>query len=374
MNGRMYDANLGRFLSPDNFIQDPYNTQSFNRYGYVWNNPLKYGDPSGEFLITALIVGAVLGAATGAAAYVGSALRTGNWNWGHFAASVIGGAIVGALSSGQLPALITTGYALGAVAGGFVAGLLPSANIEIGDFSFGISPAIAFGGGFSIGASFNVGYRSEDFSFSASVTAGHTSGVNDLNGVAKGITKGGFANIGGGINYDDGKTGFGYHGQYYSSPKQYVGGISFRSGRFGARFEDDFPFGDQHDRFRTAGLQLSWQANKNVQLKAGFSIFTGQPDKSSYDKSTNSYKSETPFPYRNGLLYGDVNNRGTDYLGGRNSEKLQHFFQNNFHDAMGKPPLKTFFKKGSPHFPAYGFAPQNYFRIGTNDRYGLPYY
>ena len=48
MNGRMYDANLGRFLSPDNFIQDPYNTQSFNRYGYVWNNPLKFNDPSGE--------------------------------------------------------------------------------------------------------------------------------------------------------------------------------------------------------------------------------------------------------------------------------------------------------------------------------------
>ncbi|MFV0573157.1 MAG: RHS repeat domain-containing protein, partial [Xanthomarina gelatinilytica] len=48
MNGRMYDAKLRRFLSPDNFIQDPYNTQSFNRYGYVWNNPLSYNDPSGE--------------------------------------------------------------------------------------------------------------------------------------------------------------------------------------------------------------------------------------------------------------------------------------------------------------------------------------
>jgi len=50
MNGRMYDANLGRFLSPDNYIQDPFNTQSYNRYGYVLNNPLKYVDPSGEFL------------------------------------------------------------------------------------------------------------------------------------------------------------------------------------------------------------------------------------------------------------------------------------------------------------------------------------
>ena len=42
MNGRMYDAKLGRFLSPDNYIQEPFNTQNFNRYGYVLNNPLKY--------------------------------------------------------------------------------------------------------------------------------------------------------------------------------------------------------------------------------------------------------------------------------------------------------------------------------------------
>lgn len=48
MNGRMYDAKLGRFLSPDNFIQDPFSTQSYNRFGYVWNNPLIYNDFSGE--------------------------------------------------------------------------------------------------------------------------------------------------------------------------------------------------------------------------------------------------------------------------------------------------------------------------------------
>lgn len=49
MNGRMYNANLGRFLSPDNYIQEPFNTQSYNRYGYVLNSPLMYTDPSGEF-------------------------------------------------------------------------------------------------------------------------------------------------------------------------------------------------------------------------------------------------------------------------------------------------------------------------------------
>jgi RHS repeat-associated protein len=50
MNGRIYDPKLHRFLQPDNNIQDPYNTQNYNRYGYVMNNPMKYTDPSGEFL------------------------------------------------------------------------------------------------------------------------------------------------------------------------------------------------------------------------------------------------------------------------------------------------------------------------------------
>ncbi len=47
MNGRVYDPDLGRFLSADPYVQAPMNTQSFNRYAYVFNNPLRYTDPSG---------------------------------------------------------------------------------------------------------------------------------------------------------------------------------------------------------------------------------------------------------------------------------------------------------------------------------------
>jgi len=47
MNGRVYDPWLGRFLSPDPFVQSPGYSQSYNRYSYCLNNPLKYTDPSG---------------------------------------------------------------------------------------------------------------------------------------------------------------------------------------------------------------------------------------------------------------------------------------------------------------------------------------
>jgi len=50
MNGRLYDPVVGRMLSPDNYVQAPDFSQSYNRYSYVWNNPLKYTDPSGEFV------------------------------------------------------------------------------------------------------------------------------------------------------------------------------------------------------------------------------------------------------------------------------------------------------------------------------------
>jgi len=49
MNGRVYDPELGRFLSPDPVVQAPYNTQNYNRYSYVWNNPLSLVDPSGYY-------------------------------------------------------------------------------------------------------------------------------------------------------------------------------------------------------------------------------------------------------------------------------------------------------------------------------------
>ena len=63
---RYYDPVLGRFLSADPLppvpgavppqggrgVPEPGNPQSLNRYAYVYNNPLKYTDPSGHWLET----------------------------------------------------------------------------------------------------------------------------------------------------------------------------------------------------------------------------------------------------------------------------------------------------------------------------------
>jgi RHS repeat-associated protein len=48
MNGRVYDPLIGRFMSADSIIPNPYDLRAFNRYSYVYNNPLKLFDPTGH--------------------------------------------------------------------------------------------------------------------------------------------------------------------------------------------------------------------------------------------------------------------------------------------------------------------------------------
>ena len=142
MNGRVYDPQICRFLSPDNYVQEPVNSQSFNRYSYCLNNPLKYNDPSGEYallddaivailggtvnLVTNVIEGNIHGNAwvcvgKGAAAVASGAIagiggiypEVGGWAWG--------GAVVGATNawlSGESGWGIAKGAAIGTLSSG----------------------------------------------------------------------------------------------------------------------------------------------------------------------------------------------------------------------------------------------------------------
>ena len=47
MGGRIYDPTLGRFMSADPVVKGLKNTESYNRYSYVLNNPMSYTDPTG---------------------------------------------------------------------------------------------------------------------------------------------------------------------------------------------------------------------------------------------------------------------------------------------------------------------------------------
>ncbi|AZA55488.1 hypothetical protein EG348_05540 [Chryseobacterium sp. G0201] len=117
MNGRLYDPLLRRFLNADENIQDPYNTQIYNKYGYVMNNPLMYNDPSGEIfglipLVSAMVVGAIIGVAS----YVMVNLMTGqSITFLGLLKSTFFGAVSGAVTFG-IGSIFTSGAGTAAVA------------------------------------------------------------------------------------------------------------------------------------------------------------------------------------------------------------------------------------------------------------------
>jgi RHS repeat-associated protein len=128
MNGRIYDPKLHRFLQPDNNVQDLFNTQNYNRYGYVLNNPLKYTDPSGESwwsdnwkqVATMAAVVVVSVAVTIATAGMGSPLAAAMITGA--AAGFTGGALGTALNGGSLGQSLLSGLK-GAAIGGAMAGI-----------------------------------------------------------------------------------------------------------------------------------------------------------------------------------------------------------------------------------------------------------
>jgi len=88
MNGRLYDPQLRRFLAPDNYIQNPYNTQNFNRYSYVLNNPLMYVDPSGEMAEENSWLFRAIGAVIASVASSVNWKSVGNWASNNFKSAV----------------------------------------------------------------------------------------------------------------------------------------------------------------------------------------------------------------------------------------------------------------------------------------------
>ena len=125
MNGRVYDPELGRFLSPDPNVQFVADLQSYNRYTYAANNPLRYTDPTGYFLgggfdffVSALATITAIAVCTGPQAALCAA---------GFALGMTIYTTASAINSGagwdQACAMGFTGFALGTIGGGVMGDL-----------------------------------------------------------------------------------------------------------------------------------------------------------------------------------------------------------------------------------------------------------
>ena len=130
MNGRMYDPVVGRVLSPDNFVQNPYSTQDYNRYAYGKNNPLVFNDPDGEWIN--FVIGAVVGGFSGYR--IGKAKGASGWSLFFY---TLGGAAIGTASAGigssvaaTVGSSLTVSY--GGLAGAAIGGATAGAASGVG--------------------------------------------------------------------------------------------------------------------------------------------------------------------------------------------------------------------------------------------------
>ncbi|MDK2594977.1 RHS repeat-associated core domain-containing protein [Pseudoalteromonas obscura] len=125
MNGRIYDADTGRFMQTDPFVQAPSNLQNYNRYSYVLNNPLSYTDPSGYLFkkLTKFIKKNWRTIVAVVAAYVTFGASTGAWTFGEVATLSAGQLAAGGIAAGAVSGAISTGSIEGALTGAVSGGL-----------------------------------------------------------------------------------------------------------------------------------------------------------------------------------------------------------------------------------------------------------
>lgn len=121
MNGRVYDPQIGRFISADPTLSNPLSTQGYNRYAYTENQYLNAIDPSGYSFLS----------------------KAAGWvkkNWRTLAAVAI------TVTTGGLAAGMTFWAGLGTVAaGGFAAGMVTSGG-DLRAGLIGAATAMAFYG------------------------------------------------------------------------------------------------------------------------------------------------------------------------------------------------------------------------------------
>ncbi|QBA21996.1 hypothetical protein EU348_12670 [Chryseobacterium indologenes] len=352
MNGRLYDPLLRRFLNADENIQDPYNTQNYNKYGYVINNPLIYSDFNGEWFGLDDLVIAATGFVVG---YLSYGISEGNWGW----KAVKSGLLMAGMTwlSYNTAGVAGTGsaamwnYVVNTAINATISLVVPPVGLSIGNFDFSISPSIAIGNGWGFGATISVTFHAGDFSISGGI------GMMDYGGHA-GSGKSGFEYRKSlMIGYDDGNFGVSLGTNIWSGLHgQTTGVLKMRYKDFGFSYENDgtpfqkevnriYNFGDGGDSYRTTGVSI-WYKDYSI----GINLFTGLRDQDSYNME-NSGKWDgksgdlglpiikNGIKYKYGLVYekGPRYRLGAFYVGyknyriGINSDRhVRHTFQNRW--------------------------------------------
>ncbi|NIM06328.1 MAG: hypothetical protein GTN65_12100, partial [Armatimonadetes bacterium] len=145
---RYYDPELARFIQADSTVPDPEFSQAYNRYAYVYNNPLKFSDPTGQnpFLIAWGIIEAVLATevtvlgVTMAAWQVGLIAGTVN----AVIAGVTGGDPLTAFAAGFVGGVFAANWGIvGSIAAGALGSAIQGGDPLMGAMTAGVSAGVA---------------------------------------------------------------------------------------------------------------------------------------------------------------------------------------------------------------------------------------
>lgn len=349
-NARLYDPVIGRFFSPDPFVQAPDFTQNYNRYSYCLNNPVMYCDPSGELLEIPML----------------------------------GLAFVGDLISNLINGIENPINNAWNNANTVVNGMEHCCqfSVPIGNntnLTFGISP---FTLSANVGLSYYDGATITNVGFGYGITgfygyANNTLAVDDMS-----LTIG----IGGGNNYFGWNVagtykgyGLGYGRTQYGnaigpdglSNSQTTGTVCvyFKNGSF--RIENDY-FGDKGDRWRTNAWELSignFSLGSTIYTNDPKGLNSGRSDKASpiWGYNTDGYKT-----WDEGIVYSSPL-----WIGWRNGNLISRIgYSHRFIQDVTQNGVHKYYSGGRQNFYLKYDSNINgwYYYCGYYNPYSLHYY
>ena len=190
MNGRVYDCTTATFLTCDPYVQDPGNWLNHNPYTYCLNNPLKYTDPSGEFIH--LLAGGFLN-------WAANGFKFNLEGLGYFGVGAFSAGIFSGLAGG----IANTFTKNGSFWGGFASNIGSMSNMpwkSIAGFGRGF---VTFGGA-GLGGGFFTG-------FGNSLVGGNGLGSSFASGLKSGIIGGAVSGVLGGVSTGLYASKYGYN-------------------------------------------------------------------------------------------------------------------------------------------------------------------